>query len=243
MGPREEGRQEGVDAVDRALVLLNCFDDGTTSLSLAELARRSGLNKTTILRLCASLIQAGFLRRDPTGKYSLGASLWRLGKRYRDAYSLPASIREELRALRDTLQETTSFYVRERDCRICLYREEPRRAIRHALSEGGRLPLTRGASALVLRAFGADADSAMEGVRAAGYAVTRGARDPEVAAVAVPLLADGHLIGALSVSGPINRFDQSRTGEILCALRQSADRILDGIPDRQEEENRSSDQG
>ncbi|MEM8850443.1 MAG: helix-turn-helix domain-containing protein, partial [Pseudomonadota bacterium] len=59
MDPDPETQRGGVEAVDRALVLLTCFQDGPASLGLAELAHRSGLNKSTILRICVSLLRRG----------------------------------------------------------------------------------------------------------------------------------------------------------------------------------------
>ncbi len=219
----------GVEAVDRALVLLSCFDEEATALGLADLARRSGLHKTTILRLSASLVHAGYLRRGEDGRFRLGPTTWRVGSLYRDAYRLPPELRSELRHLSQTLAETASFYVRDGDHRICLLREEPPRAIRHAVSEGASLPLEDGASGLVLRAFGAGGEPDLAAIRAEGYAVTRGARDPDVAAVAVPVLQGQTLVGALTLSGPITRFDEARVSEILPALTECAERIAGAL--------------
>src|SRR5919201_356528 len=51
--------------VTKALRLLDEFLDGSAELSLRELAARSGMHKTTILRLFASLEEVGFLEREP----------------------------------------------------------------------------------------------------------------------------------------------------------------------------------
>ncbi|MEM7709631.1 MAG: IclR family transcriptional regulator [Pseudomonadota bacterium] len=222
MDPRKTRSRPGVDAVDRAIAILVCFEDGPAPLSLADLAQRSSLNKSTILRLCASLLRGGLLSRDTEGRYRIGPTLGRLGAQYRADRRLPLDLRPTLRALCHRTGETASFYVRDGGCRVCLLREEPARAIRHALREGAALPLTYGASALVLRAFGPDPDPALEAVRIAGHAVTRGARDPDVAAVAVPVRQSDDLLGVLALSGPIQRFDPPRTDAMLRDLRRTA---------------------
>ncbi len=51
---------EGVAAVDRALTLLSAFRKGDTAVSLAELAERTGLVKSTIMRLAISLEEHGY---------------------------------------------------------------------------------------------------------------------------------------------------------------------------------------
>lgn len=228
MEPRmtaDRSEPRGVDAVDRALSLLDCFEDGAPVLGLAELSRRSGLHKSTILRLAVSLGRRGFLVRQADGRFRLGPALWRLGARYRRTFDAADGIRPELHRLSRQMGETASFYVREGDRRVCLYREEPSRPIRHALSEGASLPLAGGASALVLRAFAPEGDPALDHVRAHGYATSFGARDPDVAAIAVPILCDGVLLGALTLSGLVTRFDAARMPTMVGALRDSAARL------------------
>ena len=57
----ENAAPGGVAAVDRALSVLSAFQDGDAALSLAELAERTRLYKSTVLRLLASLEHgAGF---------------------------------------------------------------------------------------------------------------------------------------------------------------------------------------
>ena len=163
---------DGVQAVERALGLMECFGPGDGTLSLAELARRSGLYKSTILRLAASLERFGHLVRDESGGWRLGPATWRLGALYRAGFVLADRVRPELDALAAATEETASFYVREGDRRLCLMRSEPARSIRHSLAEGTVLPLTQGASGKVLRAFATpEGDPA---IRRAGHAVSMG---------------------------------------------------------------------
>lgn len=68
----------GVAAVDRALLILSAFREDDTALSLALLARRTGLYKSTILRLLQSLLRAGYVVRLPDGNYVIGPEPARL---------------------------------------------------------------------------------------------------------------------------------------------------------------------
>lgn len=54
----------GSQSLERGLVLLRAFRVGTTSLTNAELAVRTGLPRPTVSRLTRSLVDAGFLRYD-----------------------------------------------------------------------------------------------------------------------------------------------------------------------------------
>lgn len=70
---KKEPALKGVSAAERALAVLTAFRRGDGALSLAELAERTGLVKSTILRLALSLQQYRLLARLPDGSYRLDA--------------------------------------------------------------------------------------------------------------------------------------------------------------------------
>lgn len=217
---------KGVEAVERALSILDCFEPGCEEMSLADLSRKTGLYKSTILRLAVSLERFGYLIRLEGSRFRLGSSLWRLGSLYNSSLGLEAVIRAELKCLRDATRETASFYIRQGDTRLCLYREEPERSIRHALQEGTSLPLKQGASGRLLLAFSDVPGEGDASLVETGFAISKGERDGEVASVAVPLCCkDGSLLGVLSISGLISRFDKTATKTFLASLQQSAERL------------------
>ncbi len=223
--------EDRVEAVERALTILEAFREGEEALSLAALAEKTGLYKSTILRLAASLERFGYLARTPGNLFRLGPSLWRLGSLYRRSFDLGEHVRPELRRLVDATTETASFYVREGNERVCLYRLNSPRPVRHHLDEGVRLPLERGAAGRVLLAFDGGQGEPYASIRSKGYYVSLGERDPEIAAAAVPMLdAAGHVRGALSVSALITRFDAEAQARALTALRQSAERLASHLP-------------
>ncbi len=220
--------QGGVGAVDRALGILDCFDGSTRDLRLAEIARRTGLYKSTILRLTVSLERFGYVTRADDGRFRLGPSAWRLGTAYRAGFDMGDIVRPLLAELSTRTNETASFYVRDGDARICLFRSEPSRSIRHTIREGLSLPLDKGASGKVLLAFSPQPnDTGLLGaeetnrIRTSGYAVSLGERDAEVAAVAVPIyLSSGAIAGALSISGLITRFDTQSCARYAATLAE-----------------------
>ena len=108
----------GVAAVDRALSILAAFRNGDDALSLAELARRTGLYKSTALRLLASLARSGMVERTEQGTWRLGAECARLGSLYGARFDLARIVRPALAALVEATGETASFYVRDGRSRI-----------------------------------------------------------------------------------------------------------------------------
>jgi len=212
--PTEDSRspaEGGVAAVDRAFAILAAFDAERSTLPLAEIARRTGLYKSTILRLMSSLERAGFVRRQADGQYGIGHEPLRLAQLYQASFRLRDAIYPVLEALTEETGETSSFYVIEHDSRVVLFRVEPRRAVRFSIHEGDRFPLHAGASGKILRAFGPPAERGLEEVRARFWATSHGERDPETASISAPVFGVGHEFkGALTLSGPAERFNKEQ---------------------------------
>lgn len=225
---------KGVDAVERALAILSVFQEGAQDLSLAELSRRTGLYKSTILRIAVSLEAKRFLVRKPDGLFRLGPELWRLGSLYRRSFDLGEYVRPVLRSLVAATTETASFYVRDGDQRICLYRINSPRAARHHLDEGVRLPLDRGAAGRVLLAYTEESpsDASLSPyLQQPGLAISRGERDPEVGAVAVPVIdGAGRLRGALSISTLLTRLNSETEAAMTKVLIADARHLAGSLP-------------
>mgnify|MGYP000214997066 CR=1 FL=1 len=81
-----------VDAVSKALELLDCFNIHETELSLNQLCDKSGLYKSRVHRLCGTLIASGYLVRTSRTNYRLGPKLMVLGKVYEKTNSLRSDI-------------------------------------------------------------------------------------------------------------------------------------------------------
>lgn len=196
-----------VEAVERALGILDAFIDNDPCLTLSAIARRTGMHASTILRLAASLIRFGYLRRLEDGRFRLGPTPLQLGIIYRNGFDLADYVRPALGRLAGTTGETAAFYVVDGEKRICLFRHHADTTIRHHVEEGARLPMGKGASAHVLAAFGTDDDDLERvKIRQQGYATSLGERDPESAAIAAPVFGpDGRLVGSLGIAALLSR--------------------------------------
>jgi DNA-binding IclR family transcriptional regulator len=209
---------DGVAAVERALSLLAAFRDGEEALTLAELAARTGLYKSTILRLLASLERFRCAERRPDGRWALGPMLFVWGSRYRRSLALEAMLPPALADLAARTGETASFWRREGGHRLCLMRVGSPSPIRDDIHPGALLPLPHGAGGRVLLDFAA-AGAATPGSRIRS---TFGERNPETAGIAAPVFgADGALLGALAVSGPLARLRAAR-GPMEAAVEAAA---------------------
>lgn len=220
-------KEQRVEAVERALSIVECFTAKDREFTLTELSEHTGLYMSTILRLCGSLERYGYVLRRPSGHFRIGPSLWRLGALYSQAFEPAEIIRPKLREIVEKTKETATFYVRDGNDRICLYRETSPHSLRFDLDEGARLTMDRGAAAHILRAFSdepsAGTSAENEAIIKAGFVMSDGERTPNVSAVAVPYFDPaGKLRGAFGISGPSFRFDSDARNLALQVLRDAA---------------------
>ena len=202
MADPEIQSEAGVAAVDRAIAILNAFRDEDHSLALSDLANRTGLYKSTILRVSESLIKAEFLRRLDDGSFQMGPATLRLASLFQRQCRTSDLVPPVLRWLVERTTECASFYIREGQSAVCLHRVDSSRMVRDAIREGDRLPIDKGAAAHVLRAFAGDAGERLDRVRSEGFCASFGEMDAEIAAVSIPVLAaNRQLLGSLTLSG------------------------------------------
>ncbi|MGQ3281214.1 MAG: IclR family transcriptional regulator, partial [Shinella sp.] len=172
----DDDNKGGVAAVERALDVLDCFQVSHPALKLSELSLRTGLHKTTALRLVRTLESAGYVVRRPDGRWRLGPSVARLGARYTATFDSELTLLPPLQELSRTSGESASVFVREGDIRICIARVEGPSPIRHAQRVGRALPLHLGAPGKVLLAFSGERGEVFDEIRAAGFCISIGER-------------------------------------------------------------------
>lgn len=236
----------GTAAVDRALSLLAAFRPGDASLSLAELAERTQLYKSTALRLLASLEHAHLLQRLDDARYALGGEVARLHGIYAASFSLDRVVMPVLRQLAAVTGESAAYHVRQgqapHQMRLCLYRVDSPHPVRDHIRAGDVLPLHRGTGGRVLSAFGAGDDGRKPTqaekrvharIRADGYMTAVGDRLTDVAGISAPVFhADGAIAASLTLTMPAHRFDERHVGKVLAAARQLSGRVGQSPPPR-----------
>lgn len=196
--------------LERGISILECFGDNALTLSLTDLAERTGLDKATLLRLLGVLTRARMIHRYESGSYALGPAMLHMGMLYRRTFDLGARIQPVLHSVVRQTGETAALYIRSGDERICLYRENTWKEVRHHVEVGTRLPLEAGgSSAHVLRAFTGGTTPHAKTIREKGYVMTRAERVAEMASVALPVFdADGSFVGSLVVLGLAARHNE-----------------------------------
>ncbi|WP_439400142.1 IclR family transcriptional regulator (plasmid) [Bradyrhizobium sp. PMVTL-01] len=221
----------GASSVERVLAILTAFKHGDRALSLVELAERTGLVKSTILRHIASLQRFRLVARLPDGRYRLDAEILRLGTTYQHAFSLQDYVVPTLEQLADQSGKTAMFYVPHGDERLCLFRVEGANPIRLRAQPGEVRPMDNSAVAQVLRRYASTAKvQATEGV----VLYTSGVADPHTAALATPVFGAGEtLIGAVAIAGPATRLTPEKAQSLKEPLSEAGielTRLCSAIP-------------
>lgn len=110
--------------------------------------------------------------------------------------------------------ESASFFIRDGDYQVCLFRLDGRQTVRdYSLRLGDRRELNRSAASTVLRTFDGSAFRTLP--RAEVAVVSVGNVDPEMGAIGVPVFGSGHrLLGALTLSGPSTRFTDEHVARL-----------------------------
>jgi DNA-binding IclR family transcriptional regulator len=229
---RTKASLEGVASAGRALTLLSAFRKGDDAVSLAELAARTGLVKTTIMRLAISMEEHGYLIRLPDGSYRLGAELFRLGSVYQQSFRVEAHVMPALEKLVAATGESASLYVRSGNQRLCLYRVDSPHPLRLHVRQGDMRPMDDSATAQVLRIF--ENPTQPRAAKTPLPIYTSGATDPHIASMAAPVFGPGEsFAGALSLTGPVTRFNREaadKAARTVLSVAADLTRSLGGMP-------------
>jgi len=221
-----DNKESGVVAVTRALALMEAFEVGESTLSLAELGRRSGMHKTTVLRLARTLALSRYMVQTDDGQWRLGPAAGWLGARYQAGFDVNNVVEPTLHELVKSTGESASFYVREGDVRSCVARVEGPQSVRHNVRIGERLPLTKGAPGRVILAFSGAQGEPYESIREQGFHISMGEREAEVASVAAPIFGlNWRLLGSICVSGPSARLPKAKLMKHAKAVIRAANQL------------------
>jgi DNA-binding IclR family transcriptional regulator len=193
-------------AVDRALALLEHVVTASAAPSLVEAARAVELPVSTAARLLASLESRGLIRRAPDGRYWPGSRMFHVAAaamRGLPIYELAEPHLEELCAQTGE----SSYLVIPVDRRRAVYirQVQSRSSIRHASWLGRTIDTTGTATGDALRGKTGEL----------GYAVNRGAIEPDAATAAAPVYsAGGEIEAVMSVIAPSFRVSDQELTEI-----------------------------
>lgn len=137
-----ETKGRRVKAIEKAILLLDCFWQKHRPLSLRELERETGWAKSTIHGLLASMVDSGVVEQNTSdGKYRLGYHLFELGSAVNLGWNVPELCEPYLQKIVDELGESAYLARLSGDKLILAACEEPHTGFRVVSEVGTRLPV------------------------------------------------------------------------------------------------------
>ena len=226
MSSRDRPGARRVASVERAVAVLEALVDAV-ELGTNEIARRTGINASSVSRLLSTLAAAGLVEATESGRYRLGLRLVELGNAALARLDVRELARPHLRALVAATGETATLSVPGEEFAITIdFVRSPasvqsvaqvgRPSVPHATAVGkvlvafGRVELPEGP----LRAYTPNTiversqlDREVARVRAQGWAQAVGEREDDLNAIAAPVRdTASDLVAVIGVQGPANRF-------------------------------------
>jgi DNA-binding IclR family transcriptional regulator len=199
-----EANMAGVAAVDKAMRVVIALEAARAPLRLSEIAAATGLYKSAVLRLLASLEKCGLVVRRSDSAYCLGHLAFRLGRAFDSSFRFREHLLPLMQKLVDAGMPSPSFHiVHDEHTRLCVLRLDSNHSTLDRVREGDLLALSAGAAGKVLRKLPSD----WRADQWPWVHQSRGERDPSCGAVSAPIIGPGDtLLGALSLSGPLAQF-------------------------------------
>jgi DNA-binding IclR family transcriptional regulator len=142
-----------VQALERALDILECFSFQHKVLGLSDVVEKTGLNKTTVKRLISNLTERGYLQQIPnTKQYQLGMKLFELGGIIFSSFSLRKTAAHHMTRLSNETGATILLAVNMDDELVYVEKRDGSGMIRISSDVGWRRPLHYGMLGMVLMA-------------------------------------------------------------------------------------------
>ncbi|WP_425831904.1 IclR family transcriptional regulator domain-containing protein [Streptomyces fractus] len=219
--PPPQPPAEAVAPLMRGLDVLRHLTEADGTLALAELARATGLARSTVDRICATLAHLGFVRLDGRDA-SLAPPLMAVANACLDALRVPGLLGPLADRLAEELDESVSIAVPDGPDIRFVHQVLRRRALSISFRVGDRLPGDGCAPGLVFR-------------ENLPVAIDDQLVEPGLVAVAVPVRGpDGSVVCAVSVVSHTSRHTAgSLPGAVRGALEacvRSMEAVLAGNP-------------
>jgi DNA-binding IclR family transcriptional regulator len=235
----------------KALDILECIALADRPLSAAEAAKMCDLSRPTAYRLISTLASRGYATQEDATHYRLGTQVLSLSRNVLDSLDLPELAQPYLRQLSDITNETA--YLSMLDGREILYigKAESSQSVRTHTKIGSRNMVHCTAMGKAMLAFLPEGEqtSLIDGldlpantpttitdrdalakelaaIRAQEYAIDDEESEDGVRCVGAPVFDHtGHVIAAISVSGPAYRLSVSRLIALSSLVMDTANAI------------------
>lgn len=243
-----------VQSLDRALEILELLSRSQGELGVTEIGAEVGLAGGTVHRLLSTLIFHGYVRQNPQNrKYTVGLKALTLASSARDR--LGSLAHPFLTELMEVSQESSNLAGLEKNSVVYIEQVPAPRMVRMFTEPGNRVPAHATGTGKVLLAYQppevidsvlrraglprftphtiTDPErlkSELDDIREQGYALDSEEMEEGVRCLAAPVFSpDGHILVAMSISGPATRLGQDRLEELIPHITRIANTFCQSL--------------
>ncbi|MCZ8517471.1 IclR family transcriptional regulator [Paenibacillus filicis] len=241
-----------IQALDRALKIVELFEEVTTELKITEISAKLGLYKSTVHSLLRTLQLHGYIDQNAeSGKYRLGLKLLEKGQLVLQGMDVRMVARKHLEALSERTGQTTNLVILDGKEGVYIDKVEGAKAAIRYSRVGRRVPLHSSAVGKVLLAncrpeeadallsqyqFHAHTPSTirdkdalvreLDEVCKRGYAVDDQENEPGVRCGAVPIRDHtGGVVAAMSLSTVVSAVDDELFRQFVLLLQEEGEQV------------------
>ncbi len=238
-----------IQAVERALKILDLFDEHEKELKITDIGERMGLHKSTVHSLLKTLQVHGYIDQNPeNGKYKLGMKLIERGNFVLQGLDIRHIAKKHLLELSSKTGQTTHLVLLDGKEGVYIDKVEGPQAVILYSRIGRRIPVHCSAVGKALVAFSKEDEmkrilnnyvyvtqtertissekeflEELARVREAGHALDTEENEPGVRCVAVPIFDyRGLVVAAISMSTLISRVHDEELKEFIHMLKKAA---------------------
>jgi len=251
-------KNDKIKSIEKAVDLLELLSDNKKEMGITEIGKELHMGVSTVYRILTTLKCRGYIvQNQQTSKYMLGVKLFVLGCKVQNTTNLVKMITPFLQRLSQNTNETINFAILEGREAVCLYRIKSQEMLSTDIEIGTKLPAHCTSLGKVLLAFLSEQDFMMlytneneklptftpksissveklkkclKKIKKQGYAIDEEEFKTGVNCLGVPIINnEGKVIAAISISGPVSRFNLlkiEKTKSMLIALSKDISKQL-----------------
>lgn len=141
-------------SVKKAFQILGLISEKSQGLGISELSKQLAIGKSTVLGVTSALERVGAIVRDPTTKrFTLGFTLFELGRLAHSRFDLKDVARPFMEALMEKTQTSVFLGIQNREHVTILDIVESRQDLKITAPTGATIPLLAGAVGKVFLAY------------------------------------------------------------------------------------------
>ena len=244
-----------MNTAERVIKIMDTLASANGLIGVSEISRQLEIGKNNVHRILTALEEEGWVWQDSESKkYSLTGAMARVALKALSKLDIQEVSLPFLHQLQQATRETSALVIREDLERMFIHCIPSNYHVRHVVTLGNRRPLWYGSGGKAILAFMKEDEieavldqfrssgitelasgqevtaealrEELSRIREQGYALAAGERNPDACGVSAPIFNHNQeVVGSISVSGPISRFNRDTALQYSALVMEKAKEI------------------